>query len=95
MRYNKTDQTSQTKEVIIMEISIYDAKTHLSNLIQQLVDEKEEIIYISKNGKPVVQLTLIRSKKSKRLGIAKKEMKGFNLSLEEFNDIPVDDFYGD
>ena len=30
-----------------MEISIYDAKTHLSNLIQQLVDEKEEIIYIS------------------------------------------------
>ena len=95
MRYNKTDQTSQTKEVIIMEISIYDAKTHLSNLIQQLVDEKEEIIYISKNGKPVVQLTLIRSKKSKRLGIAKKEMKGFDLSLEEFNDIPVDDFYGD
>lgn len=95
MRYNKTDQTSQTKEVIIMEISIYDAKTHLSNLIQQLVDEKEEIIYISKNGKPVVQLTLIKSKKSKRLGIAKKEMKGFNLSLEEFNDIPVDDFYGD
>ena len=78
-----------------MEISIYDAKTHLSNLIQQLVDEKEEIIYISKNGKPVVQLTLIKSKKSKRLGIAKKEMKGFNLSLEEFNDIPVDDFYGD
>ena len=60
-----------------------------------MLDEKEEIIYISKNGKPVVQLTLIRSKKSKRLGIAKKEMKGFDLSLEEFNDIPVDDFYGD
>lgn len=78
-----------------MEISIYDAKTHLSNLIQQLVDEKEEIIYISKNGKPVVQLTLIKSKKSKRLGAAKKEMKDFNLSLEEFNDIPINDFYGD
>ena len=78
-----------------MEINIYDAKTHLSNLIQQLVDEKEEIIYISKNGKPVVQLTLIKNKKSKRLGIAKKEMKDFSLSLEDFNSIPINDFYGD
>ena len=78
-----------------MEISIYDAKTHLSNLIQQLVDEKEEIIYISKNGKPVVQLTLIKNKKSKRVGAAKKEMKGFALSLEDFNNIPVGDFCGD
>ena len=78
-----------------MEISIYDAKTHLSNLIQQLVEEKEDVIYISKNGKPVVQLTLIRNKKSKRLGVAKKEMKDFNLSLEDFNSIPMDEFYGD
>ena len=78
-----------------MEMSIYDAKTHLSNLIQQLLDEKEEVIYISKNGKPVVQLTLIKTKKSKRLGIAKKEMKGFDLSLEDFNDISINDFYGD
>ena len=78
-----------------MEISIYDAKAHLSNLIQQLMDEKEEIIYISKNGKPVVQLTLIKNKKSKRVGVAKKEMKNFNLSLEDFNNIPIGDFYGD
>lgn len=78
-----------------MEISIYNAKTHLSNLIQQLIEEKEDVIYISKNGKPVVQLTLIRNKKSKRLGAAKKEMKDFDLSLDEFNAIPVDEFYGD
>jgi len=78
-----------------MEISIYDAKTHLSNLIQQLVEEKEDVIYISKNGKPIVQLTLIKSKKTKRLGVAKKEMKGFDLSLEDFNSIPVDNFNGD
>ena len=78
-----------------MEINIYEAKTHLSNLIQQLVEEKEEVIYISKNGKPIVQLTLIKNKKSKRLGAAKKEMKDFDLSLEEFNNIPIGDFYGD
>ena len=78
-----------------MEINIYDAKTHLSSLIQSLVDEKEDVIYISKNGKPIVQITLIKQKNSKRVGTAKKEMKGFNLSLEEFNSIPIDDFYGD
>lgn len=78
-----------------MEISIYDAKTHLSSLIQSLVEEKEDVIYISKNGKPIVQITLIRQKNSKRIGAAKKEMKDFNLSLEEFNSIPIDDFYGD
>ena len=78
-----------------MEISIYDAKTHLSSLIQSLVDEKEDVIYISKNGKPIVQLTLIRQKNSKRIGVAKKEMKGFEISLEEFNNIPIGDFYGD
>ena len=78
-----------------MEISIYDAKTHLSNLIQQLVEEKEDVIYISKNGKPIVQLTLIKNKRTKRLGVAKKEMAGFNMSQEEFDNIPIDDFYGD
>lgn len=78
-----------------MEISIYDAKTHLSSLIQQLVEEKEEVIYISKNGKPIAQLTLIKNKKSKRLGAAKNEMKGFELSLEDFNNIPIDSFNGD
>ena len=78
-----------------MEISIYDAKTHLSSLIQSLVEEKEEIIFISKNGKPIVQMTLIRQKNSKRLGAAKKEMKDFDISLEDFNNIPIGDFYGD
>ena len=78
-----------------MEISIYDAKTHLSSLIQSLLDEKEDVIYISKNGKPIVQLTLIRQKNSKRIGAAKKEMKGFAISLEDFNNIPIGDFYGD
>jgi len=78
-----------------MEISIYDAKTHLSNLIQQLVEGKEEIIYISKNGKPIAQLTLIRSKRTKRLGVASKEMSGFYISQEEFDNIPIDNFYGE
>ena len=77
-----------------MEINIYDAKTNFSKLIQSLVDEKEEVIFISKNGKPIVQMTLINKKNTNRVGAAKKEMEGFDISLEEFNSIPIDDFYG-
>ena len=38
-------------------------------------------------GKPAVQITLVNQKNSKRIGIAKKEMRGFDISLEEFNSI--------
>lgn len=32
---------------------------------------------------------------SKRIGVAKEEMKGFGLSLEDLNSIPVDEFFDD
>ncbi len=80
-----------------MEINIYEAKTNLSKLAQLLVDEKEDEIIICKNGNPIVKMTKIqKDKKTKRIGAAKEEMKGYNISLEEFNSISViDDFYGD
>ena len=77
-----------------MEVNIYEAKTNLSKLIQTLVDEKEDKIIISKNGKPLVQLTRLQNKINKRIGSAKKEMANFDISLEEFNSIPVDIFEG-
>ena len=77
-----------------MEINIYDAKTNFSKIIQSLIDEKEDTIIITKNGKPVVQMTLISKKNSKRIGVAKKEMAGFDMSLEDFDSIPVDEFDG-
>lgn len=75
-----------------MEISLYEAKTNFSKVVQDLLDGKEDIIVVSKNGKPAVQITLVAQKNSKRIGIAKKEMKDFDISLEEFNDIPTLDF---
>ena len=75
-----------------MEISIYDAKANFSKLIQSLIDEREETIIISKNGKPVVQMTLVSKRDSKRIGAAKKEMAGFDLSLKDFNGIDIDGF---
>lgn len=75
-----------------MKISIYEAKTHFSKIIQDLVDGKEEIIIVSKRGEPVVQMTLVAKKNSKRVGVAKKDMEGFDISLEEFNSISTLDF---
>lgn len=75
-----------------MEISVYDAKANFSKIIQALIDEKEEEIIVTKNGKPVVQMVLLSKKNSKRVGIAKKEMHDFDISLEDFNAIPTLDF---
>ena len=75
-----------------MELSLYETKTNFSKVVQDLIDGKEETIIVTKNGKPVVQMTLISKKNSKRIGIAKKEMQGFDMSLEEFNAIPTLDF---
>ena len=75
-----------------MEVNIYDLKTHLSRFLQYLVDEKEEQIIISKSGKPFAKITLLDSPISKRIGAAKKEMKDFDISLETFNDLKIDDF---
>ena len=78
-----------------MKIEIKDAEANFSKLINSLLEVKEDVIIISKNGKPVVQMTLINKKNSKRLGSAKKEMNGFDMSLEDFNSIEVTDFEKD
>ena len=75
-----------------MEMSLYEAKTNFSKVVQDLLDGKEDVIVVSKNGKPAVQITLVSQKNSKRIGIAKKEMKDFDISLEEFDSIPTLDF---
>ena len=75
-----------------MEYNIYDAKKHFSRIIQTLLDGEEDQIVILKNGKPVVRMTMISKKCPKRVGIAKKEMEGFDISLDEFNSIPTLDF---
>ena len=77
-------------------INMYEAKTNLSKLIQALVDRQEDEIIIAKNGKALVSMKLINKNTSKRLGIAKKEMQGRSITLEELNSIDVSDlFYGD
>jgi antitoxin (DNA-binding transcriptional repressor) of toxin-antitoxin stability system len=52
-------------------VSLFDAKTHLSRLVETILSGKEERVVISRRGKPVVCLTAIRpTDTSKRIGVA-------------------------
>ena len=75
-----------------MEINLYNAKAQFSKIIQDLIDEKEDTIIITKNGKPVVEMKSITKKNSKRIGAAKKEMAGFNFSQEQFDSLVIEEF---
>jgi prevent-host-death family protein len=66
-------------------INIHEAKTRLSQLIQQ-VEEGEEII-ISRANKPIARLVAYREKaKQRRLG----EAKGMVEILPDFEQMPED-----
>ena len=70
-----------------MKVSMNEAKTNILELLQLLIDSKEDSIIIVNSNEPVIQMAPYIKKDSQRIGIAKKEMSSFDLSLEEFNSI--------
>ena len=52
-------------------VSLFDAKTHLSRLVDRIASGAESEIVISRNGKPVARMVPIASDASRRIGIAK------------------------
>ena len=75
-----------------MEIDIKNVESHLSKLIHDLENKKKDEIIISRNGFPIAKLILINNDVTNRIGIAKDEMKDFDISLEKFDSIPIDRF---
>ena len=75
-----------------MQINIYEAKANFSKIIQMIADGTEDVIIISKNGKPTAQITRIAKKNSKRVGAAKKEMEGFDITVDDLDSIEIEDF---
>ena len=52
-------------------VSLFDAKTHFSRLVEELTSGKEEEVVISRHGKPVVRMEAVCPKDvTRRLGIA-------------------------
>ncbi|MCX8086009.1 MAG: type II toxin-antitoxin system prevent-host-death family antitoxin [Rhodocyclaceae bacterium] len=56
-------------------VSLFDAKTHLSRLVEQIASGAETEIVISRNGKPVARLLPIQPDTSRRIGIARGEFE--------------------
>ena len=53
-------------------VSLFEAKTHLSRIVDAIVSGKEDHVVISRRGKPVVRLTAVRATDgSKRIGLAR------------------------
>ena len=56
-------------------VSLFNAKTHLSRLIDQIASGAEDEIVISRNGKPVARVVPIRRDTSSRVGMARGEFE--------------------
>ena len=57
-------------------VSLFEAKTHLSRIVEAILSGKEEQVVISRRGKPAVRLTAIQgTDTSKRIGLAHGRFK--------------------
>ncbi|MBK7956270.1 MAG: type II toxin-antitoxin system Phd/YefM family antitoxin [Candidatus Accumulibacter sp.] len=56
-------------------VSLFDAKTHLSRLVEQIASGQEDEIVISRNGKPVARVLPIPTDATRRIGIARGEFE--------------------
>ena len=56
-------------------VSLFDAKTHLSRLIEQVISGAEDEIVISRNGRPVARLVPMQPDVSRRVGLAREEFE--------------------
>ena len=60
---------------VMMQVNILEAKNDLPKLIRLLETKKDDFITVSRNGKPVVKITLINETPvSNRIGVAKGKL---------------------
>ena len=75
------------------QFNMYEAKTNLSKISKLLEDKKEDMVLISRNGKPILKVTLFENDDRKQLfGCA----KGMFTIPDNFDDIDISkDFEGE
>ncbi len=57
-------------------VSLFDAKTHLSRIIEDLVTGRDDRVIISRHGKPVAcVMALPATDTSKRIGVARGQFE--------------------
>ena len=70
-------------------VSLFDAKTHFSRIVQELVSGVEESVIVSRHGKPVVKIIpFCETKMASRIGVARgcftvpDQIDGLNSAVE-------------
>lgn len=70
-------------------VSLFDAKTHLSRIVQDIVSGIEDAVVVSRHGKPVVKIIPVsKTDTTKRIGVARgrlnvpDDMDGCNPEIE-------------
>ena len=57
-------------------VSLFDAKTHLSRIIEDLVTGRDDRVVISRRGKPVACVTPLKTvDTTKRIGVARGQFE--------------------
>jgi len=90
-RLDQLDQSDKTLQTVRMAkpINLYDAKTHLSELVERAA-EGEEIV-IAKAGKPRARLVSLPHGKRRRSAAFGRNLMGVTFVAPDFeDDIPVD-----
>ena len=75
-----------------MKIDITELQNNFEEIIQKLETHEEKTIFVIKDGKPLIKMELCGYDFPNRLGAASEELKGFDMSLEEFNSLDIDEF---
>lgn len=75
------------------QFNMYEAKTNLSKITKMLENKEEDMVIISRNGKPVLKVVLYEENSRKNfIGCA----KGMFVIPENFDDIDIEsDFSGE
>ena len=68
------------------QFNMYEAKTNLSKITKLLEDKEEDVVIISRNGKPILKVTLYEDDSRKNLfGCA----KGMFTIPDDFDEIDI------
>lgn len=75
------------------QFNMYETKTNFSKIAKLLEDKKEDVVIISRNGKPILEIKLYEEKNREKLfGCA----KGMFKIPDDFDDIDIsNDFEGE
>lgn len=75
-------------------VSLFDAKTHLSRIVEELLTGREDSVVVSRRGRPVVKIVPIRkTDSSTRIGVARGRFEVPD-NIDALNPVIVDLFSG-